>query len=50
MEILSFHGTLYGKIFPCNPLPIQEKNFPENVCTLPNNHYYMYTPVKVCNL
>ena len=48
MEILSSHDKcLHGKNIPCNPLPyltslpIQEKNSPENVNTLPNNHYYM---------
>ena len=28
----------------------QPKNPPENVCTLPKNHYYMQTLVKICNL
>ena len=31
------------------PLP-QPKNPPENVCILPNNHYYIQALVKVCNL
>ena len=36
----------HGKILPVNPPPVNypppnQKNPPENVCTLPSNHYYM---------
>ena len=45
---------LQGKILPHSPLPStpppKPKKIPENDCTLPNNHYYMQTQVKVCNL
>ena len=46
MEIIFPHDIfLLGNILPHNPLP--QPNFylnpppPENVCTRPNNHYYM---------
>ena len=37
-------------ITPSSQPPSQPKNPPENVCTLPKSHYYMQTPVKICNL
>ena len=41
IEILFPHEKfLHGNILQRNPLP-KPKNPPENVYTLPNNHYYM---------
>ena len=48
MEILFPHDKfLHGKILLLNPSsrptisPLNAKISPDNVCTLPNNHYYM---------
>ena len=54
MEIFFPHDKfLDGKYPPHNPLfstPSQPKTPPETFNTLPKNHYYMQTLVKICNL
>ena len=52
MEIFFPHDKFLQEKFPqhiplFSPSSPQPKNPPENVCTLPNNHYYMQTLVKI---
>ena len=45
MEIFFPHDKFlqgnFPQYIPLFPTPPQPKNPPENVCTLPDNHYYM---------